>query len=912
LIIRDENVGVERTLELTEDVTTAGRNESNSFVVDDEKASRHHFRIEKDGEYYKVIDLGSTNGTELNGEKITEAKLNPGDQLRIGKVFITYEGPGRAKPEEKPAVASSARIKNAKAGGPKYVLEMLEGEGAGMTYEAKEGSLTMGRHHANAVVLQDEKASNYHAEITRSPLGWVISDLGSTNGTRLAPPGSDAYEKIVKAALLLGARIRIGQTVLVFKNIGEPAEGELSPTVAMSEDTSEALRRSLPPAPTTSPSPLLSPVLMTFCALAVFLATVWAVLHFLGTNEPKNGSQKPSPPDGAERNLVLNGDFGDGADNEGRPMSFRVLKDQPDTRVSVSAEAECRPQGTGITERRAGVRIVKSAQGAPDALVSIETDAPILVDVSKSYLLAGHLRNIGDGLCGLRITWEHGARKQAEHYGVLAGPQEQWRRMEKLLRPPNWAERARVGFFVRGNDGSADLDELYFGESRRVADPRPKTDCSFKDVSLEFDGDKGGFQVRFDGQKALGNGTLSLVSPDKRVWVNLDSAVDASWPPSGNRVTGRLFDYALQRPRDYVLSARQGQNGVKLQVAVNPEGAQASSPCLVFYVVGAVAGGAIEAKTDAPELLRSNVAELVNWKNVNEIIFNTGGRPQVVLTFESKNDVDVVVRPEGAQRRVELSFVKELGVNMAPLSVAQQQRAARISEEIQTALNSRKWAEVLSVLAEAKKSSGFDAGAANNIAAAEKKMAAAWAEAQMRAKNRRESVAKAPNSEEVLGEARKTLAELEAEWKGTEHERFFKDVAAEITALAEREKTNVSNQLALHDFRQAENAFLGGQFTIAVSFCEKVLREHPNTPAAEEVKNLLAKAKSAHEEQKTVNDITDRLLKKCQNFLNAEDYEGAIRTVQTDEEYQKYLPKLKELNAKLDVWRRKQNQKNTP
>jgi pSer/pThr/pTyr-binding forkhead associated (FHA) protein len=68
---------------------TLGRAQEADFVVDAPLVSRLHCRIEADREVLRVIDLASTNGTFVNGERIEEHELHPGDQLRIGRVDFT-------------------------------------------------------------------------------------------------------------------------------------------------------------------------------------------------------------------------------------------------------------------------------------------------------------------------------------------------------------------------------------------------------------------------------------------------------------------------------------------------------------------------------------------------------------------------------------------------------------------------------------------------------------------------------------------------------------------------------------------------------------------------------------------------------------------------------------------------------
>lgn len=65
--------------------TTIGRSRSNDIALPQEtSASAHHCRIDRKGQSYTVTDVGSTNGTWVNDEKITTTTLKHGDKLRIG------------------------------------------------------------------------------------------------------------------------------------------------------------------------------------------------------------------------------------------------------------------------------------------------------------------------------------------------------------------------------------------------------------------------------------------------------------------------------------------------------------------------------------------------------------------------------------------------------------------------------------------------------------------------------------------------------------------------------------------------------------------------------------------------------------------------------------------------------------
>ena len=67
-----------RTYELKVDTTTVGRVSDNTLEIADSSVSSHHAEILLRGNDVVIKDLNSTNGTFINGEKISEAALKPG------------------------------------------------------------------------------------------------------------------------------------------------------------------------------------------------------------------------------------------------------------------------------------------------------------------------------------------------------------------------------------------------------------------------------------------------------------------------------------------------------------------------------------------------------------------------------------------------------------------------------------------------------------------------------------------------------------------------------------------------------------------------------------------------------------------------------------------------------------------
>jgi len=79
---------------LSDDVSKIGRAVENEIVVSSKRVSREHACVRREGWRVVLEDLGSANGTFLNGERIHETmQLRDGDQVKIGDVQFTFHDP---------------------------------------------------------------------------------------------------------------------------------------------------------------------------------------------------------------------------------------------------------------------------------------------------------------------------------------------------------------------------------------------------------------------------------------------------------------------------------------------------------------------------------------------------------------------------------------------------------------------------------------------------------------------------------------------------------------------------------------------------------------------------------------------------------------------------------------------------
>ena len=241
--------GGPKTIPLGDEALTIGRTNDNKLPLDLDGVSRKHAQILFVGKGYEVVDLGSRNGTKVNGQKVPRAILKSGDVVHIGGVDLVFE-------EDAPAGGSSGLeveefdLGAAASGAPAAInasptqafsvpgappageclLRVLDGERKGADIALKGPRTTFGRRSSNTITFTDSGVSGVHCEISREPNGYVLRDLGSTNGTIVDG------EQVVETLLRHNSRIRMGAQRMVFV---DPTVADIESTLATGDEASE-------------------------------------------------------------------------------------------------------------------------------------------------------------------------------------------------------------------------------------------------------------------------------------------------------------------------------------------------------------------------------------------------------------------------------------------------------------------------------------------------------------------------------------------------------------------------------------------------------------------------------------------------------------------------------------------------
>ena len=245
------------------DVVSVGRARDNDIVIENLSVSRNHARIKRSGDQFVLNDLGSANGTLVNGSRVTKVELAHNDVLTVGKHTLIYvdlpeetmESPAQeaintptplAAPrtptpspqDSNPLSLPTGRVLPARSasstGVPRVgsvpiaehlvgVLTAGSGRQAGQEFHLRQPEVAIGRAPGNDVRLFDWAVARRHAVIHRSGASFFIRDLESWRGTQLDG------RPVSESELRDGSQIVIGETELLFRiteaaNLGAPPQ----------------------------------------------------------------------------------------------------------------------------------------------------------------------------------------------------------------------------------------------------------------------------------------------------------------------------------------------------------------------------------------------------------------------------------------------------------------------------------------------------------------------------------------------------------------------------------------------------------------------------------------------------------------------------------------------------------------
>lgn len=136
LVVNQE--GVSQTHTVSEGAWVLGRRPECDVVLTEVTVSGRHAQVKGCGDHVLVTDLGSTNGTWLNGNKIEHARVNPGDELRLGHQVLQLKVAQPSESNQKPTARTLSIQTGAK-------LVVLQGLRPGTEFELDKPVWTLGK-----------------------------------------------------------------------------------------------------------------------------------------------------------------------------------------------------------------------------------------------------------------------------------------------------------------------------------------------------------------------------------------------------------------------------------------------------------------------------------------------------------------------------------------------------------------------------------------------------------------------------------------------------------------------------------------------------------------------------------------------------------------------------------------------
>ncbi|MET7418508.1 FHA domain-containing protein [Dactylosporangium sp. NPDC005555] len=205
--------GEARSVVRPDDTVTIGRDAANDLVVEGTLISRRHAEVIWNDDGWFLRDLGSRNGTYVDGEKAAFVAAVDGGAVHLGAA----DGPKVAFrvitiTEPVPAVQAAPPLQRESA---------LHDAGA---------LIRLGRGPDNDIVLTDLRTSRNHAEVRRTPTGHEVVDLGSRNGT------FHNGKPIARQPIQAGDMISIGRHEFIFDGMRLHEFEDAGPSSLIADD----------------------------------------------------------------------------------------------------------------------------------------------------------------------------------------------------------------------------------------------------------------------------------------------------------------------------------------------------------------------------------------------------------------------------------------------------------------------------------------------------------------------------------------------------------------------------------------------------------------------------------------------------------------------------------------------------
>ena len=210
--------------ELTDSTVRLGRDASNHIEVHDTEVSRRHAELRIEEDEYRLVDLNSSNGTFVNGRRLSSSLLGSGDQIQIGGTLLLYTGKGNDESAEE--LSRTIHIAGGRQGEERSrIVRAISQEDGSRVFDldsSEEANPWLARARSNLQVMYRTALAVSHTldidrllrRIMDLIFEWVEADRGCI--MLVEQPGGALQPKVrrTRASSASGEKITISKSIL--------------------------------------------------------------------------------------------------------------------------------------------------------------------------------------------------------------------------------------------------------------------------------------------------------------------------------------------------------------------------------------------------------------------------------------------------------------------------------------------------------------------------------------------------------------------------------------------------------------------------------------------------------------------------------------------------------------------------
>jgi ABC-type multidrug transport system ATPase subunit/pSer/pThr/pTyr-binding forkhead associated (FHA) protein len=256
-LLNSQNPTASEEIVITMMEVVIGRDGSADVTIPSQAVSRHHAKLTRENNGYVIEDLGSSNGTFVNSQKLTGRRLlRSGDQIRLGKaVTLVYDAPKVSAPEPEESAATVAHhipempssfmetsigvepMPSQVDAGPPQLLVAIAGEDP-KTHTLTSQSLMLGRVEGNDIVVRSQIVSSKHVRLDKVNGGYKVTMMPEAkNPILLEGRPLDGSRVLRHGDILRIGSLDPGMMVTMTYNVPGEAPQEIQQDIVFGENT---------------------------------------------------------------------------------------------------------------------------------------------------------------------------------------------------------------------------------------------------------------------------------------------------------------------------------------------------------------------------------------------------------------------------------------------------------------------------------------------------------------------------------------------------------------------------------------------------------------------------------------------------------------------------------------------------